>query len=690
MIAREDLAMKVTMTYRASSAAALIAVAACGFPRPPDVGDDQRMHGRLHGLWDGAGGVTLQLRAGGVDTSLTVTGNGPFEFPGSLPAGTPFAVSVTSSPELHSCAVDGGAGVLGEAGAPELVVRCAGPVDGIDLSGAWGWAFDPSEESQAFDGSIAAQAVALTVRGSRLTSARVGDAAVAIDQPTAPIALPLGSLVVPVALTASGLSKTYQLTFWRGGAKVEQFVFGKASNTGLLDQFGAAITLSGDTLAVAAPGEGSSSTRVDGDQGDNSAPGAGAVYVFVRQGATWAQQAYVKASNAGSGDQFGTSLALSGDTLAVGASEEDSSATGVNGNQADNTAPSSGAVYVFVRSGVIWTQQAYVKASNAGRDDRFGWSVALSGDTLAVGAPGEASSASGVNPTGASQGDDSAPGAGAVYVFARSGSSWSQQAYVKASNPQAGDGFGWSVAQWGDTLAVGATGEASGASGVDPVNGQADNTAPGAGAVYVFTRTGASWSQQAYVKASNTGARNMFGWALALSSDTLVASAIAESSAAVGVDGNQADHNAPSSGAVYAFVRSGATWRQQAYIKASNTGISDTFGRSVALSGDALVIGADRESSPARGVDGDQTDDAALEAGAAYLFVRSGATWQQKAYLKPSNTRIFDHFGAGVAVSSDVLAVGAANEPSKATGINPPGGQSDHSVDSAGAVYLFR
>ncbi|HWO19525.1 MAG TPA: FG-GAP repeat protein, partial [Kofleriaceae bacterium] len=191
-------------------------------------------------------------------------------------------------------------------------------------------------------------------------------------------------------------------------------VYGKASNTGAGDGFGFSVALSGDTLAVGALCEDSAATGVDGNQADNSASSAGAAYVFVRSGTTWTQQACVKASNTGAGDQFGTPVALSGDTLAVGARSEASAATGVNGNQADNSASGAGAVYVFVRSGATWMQRAYVKASNPGADGYFGYSAALSGDTLAVGAYGEASAATGVN---GNQADNRASGAGAVYVF---------------------------------------------------------------------------------------------------------------------------------------------------------------------------------------------------------------------------------------------------------------------------------
>jgi hypothetical protein len=142
--------------------------------------------------------------------------------------------------------------------------------------------------------------------------------------------------------------------------------------------------------------------------------------VFVRGGTEWTQQAYLKASSTEASDFFGSSVSLSGDTLVVGAYGEDSAATGVNGNQADNSASNAGSVYVFVRGGTTWTQQAYLKASNTGArtplgdNDNFGWSVSLSGDTLAVGAYHEASAATGVN---GNQADNSANAAGAVYVF---------------------------------------------------------------------------------------------------------------------------------------------------------------------------------------------------------------------------------------------------------------------------------
>ena len=150
-------------------------------------------------------------------------------------------------------------------------------------------------------------------------------------------------------------------------------------------------------MVVGASGEDSNATGINGDQTNNSASDSGAAYVFVRNGVTWTQQAYLKASNTDAGDLFGYSVAVSGDTVVVGAYGEDSNATGVNGDQTDNSARDSGAAYVFVRNGGTWTQQAYLKASNTDGGDGFGYSVAVSGDTVVVGAFGEDSNATGIN-----------------------------------------------------------------------------------------------------------------------------------------------------------------------------------------------------------------------------------------------------------------------------------------------------
>jgi hypothetical protein len=415
----------------------------------------------------------------------------------------------------------------------------------------------------------------------------------------------------------------------------------------------------------------------------NPPTGTGAAYVFTRSGTAWTQRAILNPSGLNVGDRFGVAVAVSGDgnTIAIGADGD------------SGVASASGAVYVFVCSAGAWSQQAYIKASNAGAGDQFGANVSLSadGNTLAVGAPMEDSSATGID---GNQALDNVDNAGAVYVFTRNGAAWTQQAYVKASNTGGSDFFGQAVRLSGDgnTLAVGAFQEDSAATGVN--GNQADDSAPGSGAVYVFTRSGAAWSQQAYVKASNTGASDNFGLHLALSNDgnTLAVGARGEGSTSTGVGGVETDDSAPFAGAAYVFTRSGATWTQQAYIKASNTEADDRFGRSIALSadGNVLLVGAVDESSTATGIDGNQTINGALFAGAAYEFVRSGGLWAQVRYIKASNTGSADFFGWSIALSSDAstLAIGAPDEDSAATGIG--GNQADNSAPSAGAVYVYQ
>jgi hypothetical protein len=415
--------------------------------------------------------------------------------------------------------------------------------------------------------------------------------------------------------------------FTRNGTAWSQQAYIKASNPEVGDLFGYSVALAADgsTLAVGAPSEDGAATGINGNQASNAASASGAVYIFTRSGGAWSQQAYAKASNARAGDWFGVSVALAGNgnTLAVGAYGEDSGATGVNGSQADDSALDSGAVYVFTRSGNTWSQQAYVKASNSNEGDSFGVSVALAadGNTLAVGAYVEDSNATGVN---GSQTDNSALDSGAVYVFTRSGSAWSQQAYIKASNTGSNDWFGAGVALAADgsTLAVSAYGEGSNATGVN--GNQGDNSSAESGAVYVFTRSGSAWSQQAYIKASNSSASDWFGVSVALAADgnTLAVGAVGEDSGVTGINGNQADNASSDSGAVYLFTRNGGVWSQRSYVKAPNTNANDWFGMSVSLAsdGNTLAIGADREDSGATGINGNQASNAVSNSGAVYLY----------------------------------------------------------------------
>ena len=497
-------------------------------------------------------------------------------------------------------------------------------------------------------------------------------------------------------------------------AALRQTAFLKASNTGAGDEFGGggtllgnavALSADGTTLAIGAPYESSGSSGIDGDQDDESVYGAGAVYVYASDAGGWRRQAYVKASNPGLTDNFGYMIALSGDgnTMAVAAPYEASAATGIDGDRNDDSIPQAGAVYVFDRSGEAWVQQAYIKASNTGEagagdqlgdGDQFGFGLALSGDgdTLAVGAISEDSAATGPD---ADQSDNSALSAGAVYVYSRTGTAWAQQAYVKASNPGAGDLFGYSVALNGDgsVLAATAYDEDGSLAGTNELQ---DDEVFGTGALYIFSRDGGEWTQQAYLKPSNSERNDAFGVAVAISADgnTVVGTALDEDGMTTGVNSTpQPDMQINlSTGAVYLFARDDGGWSERAYIKASNTGPNDTFGARLALSADGgtLAVGAQLEDSAGRGVDATQDDDSAQEAGAVYLFTREGSSWTQRAYVKGSNTEAFDEFGSSVALNGDgtLMAIGARGEDSGATGLDAD--QDDNSAFESGAVYVFR
>ncbi len=453
---------------------------------------------------------------------------------------------------------------------------------------------------------------------------------------------------------------------------------------------------------------------------------------------------YFKAGNTDALDRFGEVVAISrdGKTLAVAATGESSGTS----DPIFNSSPSSGAVYVFTLDGTNWIQQAYIKARYPDPGDGFGGSLSLSDDgrTLAIGAPGEDSGAVGVVGT---QDDNSAEDSGAVYVYIRSGSSWILQAYLKASNGDAGDAFGVvSLSGDGSLLAVGALGEASNAT---TTGGQQDNNlAPGSGAAYVFGRNASegNWTQLRYIKAlgggsfgstvafdtvgnvlaigapnadgqlqgsgvvslfvrsgstwifaesvtaNNPGANDWFGTAIALSGQgtTLAVGAFGEDSNAKGI-GPIIDNNLQEdSGAVYVFQHTTGRWMEEVYIKASNAALGDRFGKSVALNhtGTTLAVGAVGEDSNAVGIDGNELDRSALDSGSVYVF-EYDSVWSQRVYVKPTTSHESGAFGSsvGLAGDTDSLAVGAPGESSNAIGVG--GDANDRSKGGAGAVYLY-
>jgi FG-GAP repeat len=254
---------------------------------------------------------------------------------------------------------------------------------------------------------------------------------------------------------------------------------------------------------------------------------------------TLTQQQKLVASDTEVGDLFGFSVAISGETIVVGAHSDDGAAgTG------------QGSAYIFVRSGEVWSQQQKLEASDAAALDLFGFSVAISGETVVVGAHSD---------DGAAAGNQ-----GSAYVFVRSGGVWNQQQKLEASDADAQDGFGFSVAISGETVVVGARGDDGAAAGNQ-------------GSAYVFVRSGGVWSQQQKLEASDAAEGDQFGNSVAINGETVVVGARLDGF------GDQ--------GSAYVFVRSGGVWSQQQKLAVSDGAIFDGFGNSVAISGGTIVVG---------------------------------------------------------------------------------------------------
>jgi uncharacterized protein (TIGR03437 family) len=356
------------------------------------------------------------------------------------------------------------------------------------------------------------------------------------------------------------------------------------------DSFGAAVALDGDTLAVGAPND---------TVGSNAEQGA--VYVFTRNGAVWTFQQKLTANDGAAKDFFGNAVALSGDTVVVGAKGDD------NGGIANQ-----GSAYVFTRSGTTWTQQQRLTPNDGAAEDTFGYAVALDGDTLAVGAPNDTVGSNAYQ--------------GSAYIFTRNGASWTQQQKLTANDGAESDLFGFAVALSGNTVAVGVPNDAIGANGRT-------------GSVCVFTRSGATWTQQPKLTSNDGGAGDLFGVALALDGDTLVAGARGDT---IGANDEQ--------GSAYVFTRHGTVWTQQQKLTAGDGAARDFFGAAVAVSGDTLVVGALYDTI---GANGNQ--------GSAYVYTFIGS-WVPQQKLAASDGGASDYFGTAVALDGATVVVGADND----------------------------
>ena len=323
------------------------------------------------------------------------------------------------------------------------------------------------------------------------------------------------------------------------------------------------------------------------------------------------QIAKLLAGDAEATDYYGWSVSISGDYAIIGAYEEDAGATG------------AGAAYIFKHTGTSWVQEAKLQASDAEASDRFGYSVAISGDYAIVGASGE--DTGGVN-------------VGAAYIFKRTGTSWVQEAKIQASDREVADFFGTSVSISGDYVIVGADGVNIGAISV--------------GAAYIFKRTGTSWIQEAKIQASDAENGDFFGTSVSITGDYVI------------VGAPYKDTGGQDAGAAYIFKRTGTNWTEEAKIQASDAEDGDFFGKSVSILDDYVIVGAELE------------DTRAANAGAVYIFKRTGVNWIQEAKIQASDAENGDNFGSSVSISGDYIIIGAYGE--------------DTGGNNAGAAYLFK
>jgi len=227
----------------------------------------------------------------------------------------------------------------------------------------------------------------------------------------------------------------------------EQIASLKASNAFNQNYFGMSVAISGDVLLVGAHGENSTSTGVNGHQGNGGSWASGAAYAFRGEGDRWLQEAFLKPSTNRITGQFGISCSLWEDTAAIGSSE----------------LGDKGSAYVFVRTGRTWKEQAQLRPRPEARNDQFGAAVAIAKNIIVVGAPQDRSLAKGVD---GDANDNSDISVGAAYVFEKTTKGWQQQAYLKPSNSRGGFKFGEAVAVSGETIVVGASGEDSLGKGV--------------------------------------------------------------------------------------------------------------------------------------------------------------------------------------------------------------------------------
>ena len=609
----------------------LLGLAACKFAPPPDVLETDAaggpVGGQVSGLWTGAS-LGLRLTAPGyADQTLTVTQEGAFTFPTAFPNGTAFTLSIDTQPAEHTCTIPTASGEVNGPTNTAVVTCTSSIVVAVSFLSAVDFVFDPQVSVQpTVNLSVLQSEARLFVDGPAGSSAQLNSIPLGYQTPVS-MSLDLGLNTLRVDFAVGALSRRYAVPIERGAVGAVQSYYGKPTVRDAGDYFGGAVAGSGARIIVGATWEASSSQ----DPQNDDAVEPGAVYVFRRNGAVWTQEAYLKGSDISSYRRFGTSVDIDEDTAVVGSDgmgawvfrrsgptwmEEARLLRAVDWRSANGNAGEAVAidhdlvavsqtydlgavargVHLFRGTGSTWTPEAVLTAPASEAADGFGYSLALSGDLLAVGAPQEDSSATGVSSAPAA--DDDAVDSGAVYLFRRTGGSWALEAYIKASNAGAGDGFGYSVSVYQDVLIVGAPTEQSG-------NGlPSDNSTADAGAVYVFRRSESGWRQEAYVKAPNPGEYKNLGGSVSAGRDVFATSS-----------GVFARGYSPELEGVQVFERRAGAWRHSTTIATGSGEHTDRLGAAIDLFDEGLVIGAPNE-------DGDPgpADNNAQDSGASYVF----------------------------------------------------------------------
>jgi FG-GAP repeat/Cadherin-like beta sandwich domain len=550
---------------------------------------------------------------------------------GSYPALPPLAGSADANVEPP---VDAPAGGTPD-GAPDAVVDSApqgdGPLANLTSSaGSLVPAFSPGVTDYTVAVPFATESARLTA-----TAGIPGEVAITMDGvstasgapgPVTVLDLDVPRTVEVSATPTGGAAVVYRVTLRRTPITIGAPVFVKPTVIGAGDTFGAAVAISGDFLVVGAPLEDSGTAA---DPSDKSALNSGAAYVFHRSGLAWNQVAYLKSAAPATGERYGAVVAIDGDTVVIGAPGERSTAAGIGGNPATKGGEAIGAVFVYTRVGATWPLQAYIKAAAPDPYDNFGTSIALQGNTLVVGSPGESAA------IGAAGIDNSLPDSGATFVFGRTGTTWNQKTRLKASNAEANDEFGHAVALSGGTLIASATEEDSATTGT--TGEPADNSGASVGAVYVFDGAGASWTQSAYLKPASLPS-SRFGWNLAFNGSRLVAtpngfngatflrgagswqlgSDVGWTSAAIGLAADRVFVGFPGLTRVSLFGLAGPGYTSGSQTITDASAIaSDGFGAAVAVSGTTLVVGAPGNDSGTTSA----ADNSATDAGGVYVYV---------------------------------------------------------------------